>query len=355
MQSIYSHLVYEQHKGMRQLDSLKFIWIQRDPVFVKDSELVRDVPIKKQTNTDDVTDSDERVLGIGAAFLAAIPQDYVTDDDLTKYYDSLIVDTDEVYDSVISNANDIENRKKKKQTNTESVGDREDDNDERMLGIGAAYLATIPQDYVTDNDLPKYNDSLIVDTDEVYDRANANDIDNRKKKKKKQTDTNSVGDSDDDNDERMLGIGVAYLSTIPQDYITDDDLTKYDDSLKVDTDEIYDSFFSNTRDIESQKKKKEDNTKLEKNDSVFDLQIYVTDTKSGIVASHIPNVQYGRPDIYKLFRKMKEDILNRGGEHERVAVCVCAPSPVAEVCRTACIIYSNDRIRFDIHLESMCV
>jgi hypothetical protein len=216
MQSIYSQLVYEQNRGIRQLDSLKFIWVQRDPVFVKDSELVRDVPIIKQTNTD------------------------------------------------------------------------------------------------------------------------------------------SVADSDDDSDERMLCIGPAYLATIPQEDVTDDDLTKYYDALKSDIDEsVYNSVFSNTGDIESQKK--EDNTKFEHNDNVFDLQIYITDTKSGPIASHIPNVQHGRPDIHQLFRRMKEDIVNRGGEHERVAVCVCAPSPIVEVCRTACIIYSNDRIRFDIHLESICV
>jgi hypothetical protein len=277
MQSIYSQLAFEQNQGIRKLDSFKFIWIQRDPVFVKDSDLARDLPrnniSKIQTPSDhpyeckkiDVYDDGDVNIETSASFLANLPQGLITDEELTQYYDG--------------GSTDIESA---------TSSDAEDDDMEM-----------------------KYSTS------------------------------NKINNTDDNENNEII------------------------------------------------------NNHNQGKDSVFDLQIYVTGNESDLVGAphHITkNVRYGRPDILGLFRTMRDDIMSRRGvangedgdgggcidldvvagnddkeqiEEEqqqdkvpinnRVAVCVCAPSPVAEACRKACIMYSNEHVRFDIHFESMCI
>lgn len=82
---------------------------------------------------------------------------------------------------------------------------------------------------------------------------------------------------------------------------------------------------------------------------VLDMQIYLTGDAP--TTGSVPYARYGRPDIKGIFLEMKQEAIDAGDR--LVAVCVSAPSQVAEVCRKACIVYSDDKVRFDFHSEVM--
>ena len=81
---------------------------------------------------------------------------------------------------------------------------------------------------------------------------------------------------------------------------------------------------------------------------VLDLQVFLTarDAPNTPLTTALPFVQYGRPDMDKLFREMRDEALAK-----RVAVCVCAPEILVAICQKACIKYSDAMMRFDIHAE----
>jgi hypothetical protein len=65
--------------------------------------------------------------------------------------------------------------------------------------------------------------------------------------------------------------------------------------------------------------------------------------------AQMPFVKLGRPDIKNLFHQARHDALRHG--HARVAVCVCAPSRIVNLCRKACAKYSDRYVAFDFHYE----
>lgn len=90
-----------------------------------------------------------------------------------------------------------------------------------------------------------------------------------------------------------------------------------------------------------------DSKELEK---ILEMQLYLTGN-NGNLAPNMPNAINGRPNIKDIFIEMKKEALSRG--ESRVAVCVCAPLPLSNLCRKACIVFSNDLVQFDFHGESM--
>jgi hypothetical protein len=92
---------------------------------------------------------------------------------------------------------------------------------------------------------------------------------------------------------------------------------------------------------------------LSKESSPLDLQVYVTSknlsqsTKQRL--AQMPFVMFGRPNISKLFYEAKQEAIE-GGER-RVAVCLCAPPRLVQLCRDACAKYSDGQVAFDIHCE----
>ena len=82
---------------------------------------------------------------------------------------------------------------------------------------------------------------------------------------------------------------------------------------------------------------------------VLDLQIYLTGDE--LATGNVPFARYGRPDIKGMFLKMKQDAVDAGDR--RVAVCVSAPTKLTDMCRKACIAYSDNKVRFDFHSEVM--
>ncbi len=85
-------------------------------------------------------------------------------------------------------------------------------------------------------------------------------------------------------------------------------------------------------------------------DEVLSLDCYLTAKEmkdAGITA--MPFVHQGRPDMKKTFLMMREEAIKQG--EKRVAVCVCAPKRLVQICKMACIKYSNSKVRFDFHSE----
>lgn len=90
------------------------------------------------------------------------------------------------------------------------------------------------------------------------------------------------------------------------------------------------------------------------NDSPVDLQVYLTDTDVSVATkehmSQMPFIHFGRPDIKSLFRQARHEAL-RSHEKAHIAVCVCAPKRIVLLCRKACAKYSDRQVSFDFHSE----
>jgi hypothetical protein len=84
---------------------------------------------------------------------------------------------------------------------------------------------------------------------------------------------------------------------------------------------------------------------------VFDLQVYLTG--DFVLPESTPYTRHGRPDIKSLFDEMRKDAMDSG--EKKVAVCVSAPKTLMTLCRKACILYSDYRVRFDFHSEAMSI
>jgi len=85
---------------------------------------------------------------------------------------------------------------------------------------------------------------------------------------------------------------------------------------------------------------------------VLDVQIYLTGNAPPSSIPELPaGVRWGRPNIHELFLEMKQEAMDLG--ETKVAVCVSAPRKLMHLARQACVLYSDDDVRFDIHLESM--
>lgn len=79
----------------------------------------------------------------------------------------------------------------------------------------------------------------------------------------------------------------------------------------------------------------------------LDLQVYLT--AKDPPPDMPPFVHYGRPDIKQIFRKIRTQAVQVG--EKQVAVCVCAPVRIVDLCRQACAKYSDCKVSFDFHSE----
>ena len=82
---------------------------------------------------------------------------------------------------------------------------------------------------------------------------------------------------------------------------------------------------------------------------VLDMQVYLTGPT--LDNGEVPFARHGRPNIKRIFKDMKNIALAAGDK--RVAVCICAPTRLTELCRKACLKYSDDDLQFDLHTECL--
>jgi hypothetical protein len=231
MQSICDQLLYEHSKETRELQSLKFVWTERDPVLMQEANFVH--KSHKNWNFD--------VEG------AATVQHHVS-----KAKESMGTD------------------------------------------ITSTLLSQYSQDFTPDEDLANF---YTLDQQAI------------------------------DEDERMIASSKKW-QVIP-----------YNESYGQD---------SNTFTKETGEDEGNQGAKLEK--QVVDIQVYLTGQHRS--APDNPYVRLGRPNIKKLFMDMKREAI-KDGETIKVAVCVCAPRKLTQLCQKACIVYSDNHVRFDFHSESM--
>jgi len=88
-------------------------------------------------------------------------------------------------------------------------------------------------------------------------------------------------------------------------------------------------------------------------EDILRLELFLTGKaamQSRQESSLAPFLYTGRPDLDQSFLKMREEAIQHG--EKRVAVCVCAPMRVVQLCKTACVKYSDTIVRFDFHSET---
>jgi hypothetical protein len=85
-----------------------------------------------------------------------------------------------------------------------------------------------------------------------------------------------------------------------------------------------------------------------------DLQVYLTDKNLALSTkthmSELPFIHFGRPDLKNLFLTARQDAYLTGRQ-TRIAVCVCAPQRIVDLCRAACTKFSDRYVTFDFHYE----
>ena len=89
---------------------------------------------------------------------------------------------------------------------------------------------------------------------------------------------------------------------------------------------------------------------LERVGDVVDIEIYLTKGLDDAAAHNVPGLQTGRPDLSALFSEMRDEAISLN--ERRVAVCVCGPKRISDLCRKVCIQLSDKRVRFDYHEEA---
>jgi predicted ferric reductase len=89
--------------------------------------------------------------------------------------------------------------------------------------------------------------------------------------------------------------------------------------------------------------------KVDENLNALELQVYLTGKHDESKLAGLPFVHFRRPDVKKLFADMREDAISKG--EPRVAVCACAPARLVQICRKACVKFSDGKVQFDFHEE----
>lgn len=292
MQSICEQLLYEKAKNRRQLDRLKFVWIERDPILMQEAEFVR------RTSTIGSVGSLELDEYMSSNASLHIGDDADLDDETAR--NSGPIDLSAVsdrtgpidFDDALDRAFFMARRFKLEQS----------------IDIASQVLSLLPPGKTTDEEL-----------DEMY-RSGELAIDN---------DVVPSSISDDNRRSALTNqptnVSNASVSRRPSSLIDDEtSFAENDQSWLTQTASVVDSLTQ-----------------------VLDMQIYLTGDAP--TTGGVPFARYGRPDIKRIFLEMKREAVRAGDR--RVAVCVSAPRKLTEMCRKACIAYSDSKVRFDFHAE----
>lgn len=284
MQSICEQLLYEKAKERRELESLKFIWIERDPVLMQEAEFIR------------------RTSSIGSLGSMDVDEFLSTDG-------SLRLDDTDIEEQ--PNADNVFLRRQNSAVHEQLEHFIEHD---QSINIASQLLALLPSSRTTDEELDELYGSQHLDMSQCLDGALLLEDD-----------------------------GLAEEEAAPR---SNEAATKRRPSIlnigSVVDDET--SFAENSKSwmMEAQ-------PVVKSLANVLDLQVYLTGNTPTM--NGIPFARTGRPDIKALFREEKKAAIQ--GNHTKVAILVSAPVKVQELCRKACLLYSDDQVRFDFHYECM--
>jgi len=330
MQALCNQIMYEHSSGLRTMKKLSFIWIERDPIVLQKVDVVRRETINKST------------------FSMSMHDDYSDDDD-----DDDEDDESKIHDLEASSRPGVgvvfsPNDRPSEYTGHRSIlRDNEEQPDEPQRhptligpqGIASTLLSLVPASGISDEALEK-----TYPMDELDDGEDEEDID--------------LFNAEDNTivsflHSLMPGGTQPGGSTHDDRGILDNQDFIYDveekDNNAVD---VVDEFDNNTmcQSFLDDAYNDFDDFDDDAPENALDLQVYLTARKEVDPATeNLPFVHRGRPDIKEIFRKMRDEAIDRN--EVRVAVCVCAPKIIVNMCHKACIKYSDRRVCFDFHFE----
>ena len=84
-------------------------------------------------------------------------------------------------------------------------------------------------------------------------------------------------------------------------------------------------------------------------DKILHLELYLSSNSSYRSESVAPFIKKGRPNIKAFFLAARKEAIRQG--EQRIAVCVCSAPAFVDICKNACIKFSDRRVRFDLHSE----
>ena len=340
LQSLLSHLLHEQTEGRRQLKKLKFVWIQRDPELMVQSQvadLSANLHGSKRMMT--IEDDEERMMdeeacstasmedsecapSLASRILATVPPSQETDEELDGLYESS--------DILMFKKTLLRSEENEEEDNVvpvpESYSPKQDaaaqDSIESMFhfpGMLSSILSSTASTSGSDGTVGPASDAL--STGDDASRAGP-----------------FVDEERDDANTRSqeLQDGVA----------TDDSVS--DMSNQQDQDEHMEAL---TKEVDLEKEAgSTQEPNLTRAGDVVDIDIYLTESRDAPTLHNISGLKFGRPDIAALFAQMRQEAIEQG--EKRVAVCVCGPKRIMFLCRKACIELSDRKVRFDFHQES---
>jgi len=275
MQSICDQLLYEKAKNRRNLNHLKFVWIERDPILMQEAEFVR------------------RTSCIGSLEL----EDYLSASGSINFED----ESDHLEGQAIVQTDQQHTQNSLNQQLAEML------EHEHSIDIASQLLSAVAPSRTTDEELDKLYESDQFSVDSSF--LDAISIDN-------------VSAEDEGSKKEPAKRRRSSFS-----FVVEEETSFAENSTPwlVEAPPVVESLVK-----------------------VLDMQVYLTGQAP---ENGVPFARYGRPNIKAIFREMKKIALRAGDD--RVAVCACAPKRLAELCRKACLIYSDDDITFDFHAECM--
>lgn len=297
LQSICTHLMSEHHVGVRKMKKLKFVLIERDPLLMAKSEILN-IPrssVEKYRSQRNERDRNFNRLTLASILFSSVPPGLETDEDLEKLYKSFDLvppDTGSVQsaDETLSAIMEDDDDSVEKGTNL-------DEQMESAVKAAQASRCALSQSLPT---------VISVNSD-------------------------------------------SKIANIPSTLQAEADLKN--STLSEDCEDTVPTTIDNGRMNLTMPK-----CDLIPSESVLDYEIYLTcEQRAQTLFQSDMNlrdscVKVGRPDLAALFSAMRQEAIALG--ERRVAVCVCGPRRIVHLCRQACIQLSDDKVRFDYHVET---
>lgn len=292
MQSVCEQLLYEKAKERRELESLKFIWIERDPVLMQEAEFIqRTSSIGSIGSIDDIWGSDTSLRLDG-------------DDDMEQGSENVF----------------LHRQNSGVQEQLEQLIEQDEG-----INIASQLFSLLPPSKTTDAELDDMYGSQHLDMSQ---RLDGLDLDTTNTLQENQLATDVPASPDDPKQPEKLKRSSSASSILNIGSVVDDETSFAENSA---------SWMMEAQPV------------VESLSSVFDLQVYLTGNTPTM--SGIPFARTGRPDIKALFQEEKDAAIR--SNQRKVAILVSAPVKVQELCRKACLLYSDEQVRFDFHSECM--
>jgi len=321
MQALCNHIMYEHSSGKRNMKKLSFIWIERDPIVLQKVDVVRRETQNKSGYSihkgDGGDDEEDNGWKPGGGVAQRHRQSYVGGDEPQGLASTLLslVPASDISDRV------LESQYPHDELNTgKDEEDIEDDN-YTIASIFQSIRSMVGGSHINHDIRTDNGTTPLVGNEE-----------NNSSTKESSDDIEEQQQEEDDDEEEE------------DDY---NPMNEYDNNTMCQSflDDAY-----NTNNIDKDPNDDGVNKGSQPAEGPLDLQVYLTARKDVNPAiENLPFVHRRRPDIKELFRKTRDEAIEKG--ECRVAVCVCAPKIIVDMCHTACVKYSDRKVCFDFHYE----